>query len=70
MELGHLQDTVTETEIKAGRQTDKDLKCNCMLSLLACWEKPRTNLLLKQPSNYLSLQGDNQCMKRASEKSC
>lgn len=68
MELGHLQDT--ETEIKAGRQTDKDLKCNCMLSLLACWEKPRTNLLLKQPSNYLSLQGDNQCMKRASEKSC
>ena len=54
MELGHLQKTVTETEIKAGRQTDKDLKCNCMLNLLACWEKLRSNLLFKQPSNYLS----------------
>lgn len=49
MELGQLQKTVTEAEIKVGRQTDKDLKCNCMLTLLACWEKLRTNLLFKQP---------------------
>lgn len=31
--------TVIETEIKVGKQTDKGVKCNCMLKLLACWEK-------------------------------
>lgn len=31
--------TVIEKEIKVGKQTDKDVKCNCMLKLLACWEK-------------------------------
>lgn len=55
MELRRLQRAITETEIKArGGQTCKDLKCNCMPDLLACWEKLRTNLLFKQPSNYLS----------------
>lgn len=59
--VGHIQ----RLKWRGGRQIKT---CNCMLNLLACWENLRISLLFKQPSHYLSLQGDNQCMKRASDQ--